>query len=102
MPIERAKCLLNPASLSSVRVNPLPALSRVLYFRVQDLTMGRSNPTGSGNILAALAYLASYLLLFLPAWLNQVLTPILCQCLRRWTLGRTLLCLTIINSLYLF
>lgn len=80
MPIDLANAALKPACYNSVRVNPFPALSLVLYFNVQARTTGFNVDVGLGNIAWAFALRDSSLLFLRPAWLNQVLTPILYQC----------------------
>ena len=100
IPMDLANWTLSPAALISWRVKPLPFLTLWLYLMVVHLTTGLSKSKGLGAMAAALALLACNLLLFLAAWFNQTLT-LVCQCFLRWTLGITLLCLTIGYKYYI-
>ena len=57
-PIVLANYALNPAPFNSVKENPLPTLTLILYFLVQALTTGLNIEVGLGQTLLAFARLA--------------------------------------------
>ena len=79
IPMVLAYLALNPTAFNSAKVNPLPALTFLLYLIVGHLTTGLKVSIGLGAILAALVNLWSLLEAFLPAWSKWTLTRS-CQC----------------------